>query len=77
MKFKKFILNKINRIMPLLLFFGLAYWSCEGDYKNNDSEFYILKNLCKNKHKELLPTFRFFGPQMTFLFLYIIIYCLN
>ena len=28
MKFNKFILNKINRIMPLLLFFGLAYWSC-------------------------------------------------
>ena len=38
MKFKKFILNKINKIMPLLLFFGLAYWSCEGEQEPEQSD---------------------------------------
>jgi phosphatidylglycerophosphate synthase len=73
------IVDKQTFILLILLLVSLygIYWSCEGDYKNNDSEFYILKNLCKNKHKELLPVFRFCGPQMTFLFLYMIMYYLN
>ena len=31
-------MNKINRIIPLLLFFGMAYWSCEGEQEPEQSD---------------------------------------